>query len=959
MKELKALDGGKNKKTLPAMKLDRRPLITFGLAIVLYAIVALICRKPPFGTYSFLVSDLSGQYAPFLILLRNKLIEIFNSSPKDFVRLISYSFCLGLGKNFLGSYGYYLASPFNVLTLLFKPSQIDMLAVVIVSLKLTLSASFMCLFLGSRSDDKKSKWPVLLGLVYAFSLYSQAFMFHIMWLDGYLLLPLLLYFVEKYIRTGKYKGVIFTLLVLFWSNYYIAYMVGAFSFVYLLIRLYTVREDLKAACRKVIKFIALAVMSAMSVAGLIIPVGLDTLKNADQTIHSSAHELVLYTPLDLMDMLLLGDPGEFGDVMPSNKPFIFLSLLVTMLLFIYLVSPLFKGREKKIYIACLAGVYISTAIYWFDKIWQVCDDPNWFWHRHAFVFLPFFLVIAQKVLEKIREIRPKDMTISAGIMLVMLFIVHTIGRFKGEDKIFMYNIILILVNLSVLLLYTRKSWPKQLEDMPQMISPLLAALTVFELVFAGPMLTAGIETFTNFNGDTTEFAASVEELQSFSKIAEENNAIVNAYRTDAEEIENYNLEYYVDSGFSMYGNFRGLQFFNSNSNKLMHRFLKQLGYATNYNYFVTYYTFANPASDAFFSIGTVACRKSYGMGVNMGSVTPGGHLEAYSNPYVLPLGFASDRRAMDFDFYRLEEATESKDYFALQNDWYNSLFPDAFTEDFFISADGAVGEPELTGGFIFDKNDYMTGLEYEASQKEDPEAVSVAVSDPLGREAISGAAAGEEATVINQSNKNVPIVYEYNFTSESDKELYLNISCPRVMGQTSVYVNNILIASGSEDTYYSRIYRLGSFAEGEEVKITIMSNSSTWKYQDINFAYFDEEIFDRQLASVDTSKVKVSAFEDGLVKFDINGLKSNETVITTIPAEDGWTLYIDGEPCEYNVYQQAFISFDCPSGSHTAELRYKAPGLKAGLMVTVLGIVSLITFAFVDKKNSKLKDTAK
>ena len=179
------------------------------------------------------------------------------------------------------------------------------------------------------------------------------------------------------------------------------------------------------------------------------------------------------------------------------------------------------------------------------------------------------------------------------------------------------------------------------------------------------------------------------------------------------------------------------------------------------------------------------------------------------------------------------------------------------------------------------------------------------------------------------------------------------------MGQTSVYVNNILIASGSEDTYYSRIYRLGSFAEGEEVKITIMSNSSTWKYQDINFAYFDEEAFDRQLASVDTSKVKVSTFEDGLVRFDINGLTGSETVITTIPAEDGWTLYIDGEPCDYNVYQQAFISFDCPSGSHTAELRFEAPGLKAGLMVTVLGIVSLITFAFVDKKNSKLKDTAK
>ena len=956
MKELKSLDGGAKKKSPPSLKIDNRPIITFGLALVLYAIVTLICRKPPFGNYSVLISDLSGQYAPFLILLRNKLLEIFHSSPKDIVRLLSYSFCLGLGKNFAGSYGYYLASPFNVLTLLFKPSQIDTLVVVIITLKLTLSASFMCLFLSSRTEDKKTKWPVLLGLVYAFSLYSQAFAFHIMWLDGYYLLPLLLYFAEKFIKTGRYKGIVFTLLVLFWSNYYIAYMAGAFSFVYLLVRLFAMRYKLKEALSKILRFIAIAAMSAMSVAVLIIPVGLDTISNADKTIPSGTHALVLYTPLDLMDMLLLGDPGEFGKVMPANKPFIFLSLLITMLILIYLVSPLFKGRDKKIYIACLAGVYISTAIYWFDKIWQVFDDPNWFWHRHAFVFLPFFLVIALKVLEKIRQIRPRDMAIACGVMLAMLFISHTIGAYKTEDKIFIYNLVLILVNFGILLLYTRQSWPKQLEDMPQMISPLLAAATVFELVFAGPMLTAGIETYTNFNGDTEEFASSIEEIELYGDLAAANNLELNAYRTEVEELENYNNEYYADSGLTMYGNYSGVGFFNSNSNKLMHRFLKQLGYATNYNYFVTYYTFADPAADCFFSVGTVASRKNYSLGEPKGPVTPGSHLEYYSNPDVLPLGFAADKGALDFDFYRLEKATSDKDYFALQNDWYKSMFPGSFTEDFFVPADSMVGSPNLIGGFIFDESDYVTGLEYERRIEEEQEGadISVAVSDPLGLEATVGAKAADNATVINQANKNTPIVLEYSFISRTDKELYLNISCPRVMSATSVYVNGILIGSGSEDTYYSRIYRIGSFAEGENVKVTIMSDSEVWRYLDINFAVFDQDIFASQFAGVDTSKVKVTDFEDGLVRFDIDNIADNETVITTIPAEEGWTLYIDGEPCDYSVYQEAFIAFDCPSGSHSAELVFEAPGLKAGLIVTVLGLVSLAVFAFVDKKHSKI-----
>ena len=95
---------------------------------------------------------------------------------------------------------------------------------------------------------------------------------------------------------------------------------------------------------------------------------------------------------------------------------------------------------------------------------------------------------------------------------------------------------------------------------------------------------------------------------------------------------------------------------------------------------------------------------------------------------------------------------------------------------------------------------------------------------------------------------------------------------------------------------------------------------------------------------------------DGYVKFNVNGLEANETVITTIPAEDGWQLYIDGSPCDYKVYQNAFISFDAGSGSHTAELVFTAPGLKGGAAVSCAGIVLLAAFVFVDKKRTKMKE---
>ena len=78
MKELSSLDGRSSKKTSvkPSLKssskssgeTDLRPLYAFFATLVLYLAVILLCNKYPLGEYSFLQSDLKGQYAPFLAL---------------------------------------------------------------------------------------------------------------------------------------------------------------------------------------------------------------------------------------------------------------------------------------------------------------------------------------------------------------------------------------------------------------------------------------------------------------------------------------------------------------------------------------------------------------------------------------------------------------------------------------------------------------------------------------------------------------------------------------------------------------------------------------------------------------------------------------------------------------------------------------------------------------------------
>ena len=103
-----------------------------------------------------------------------------------------------------------------------------------------------------------------------------------MWLDGYMLLPLVLYFSEKFIEKRKYTGLVISLLILFISNYYIAYMVGIASFLYLCVRMYELEIPLKKALGICVRYILTAGFTGMITAVLLVPVGLDTIRNADQ-----------------------------------------------------------------------------------------------------------------------------------------------------------------------------------------------------------------------------------------------------------------------------------------------------------------------------------------------------------------------------------------------------------------------------------------------------------------------------------------------------------------------------------------------------------------------------------------------------------------------------------------------------------------------------------------------------
>ena len=933
MKEVATLSASKERRG----KADKRsvkgkPLIAFVFAAICYLLLLIMSRVYPLGPNSILISDLEAQYAPFLFMYRNMLLHA--SSLKD----LMYSFTLGMGKNMAGTYGYYLASPLNFLILLFKPEQTSEFIAFIVGLKLSLASAFMCLFIDKRS--KGSKWSVLFGIMYAFSSYIMLFMFNIMWLDGYALLPLLLFFTEKFIETDKKAGLMVTLLFLFLSNYYIAYMVGIYCFFYLLVRLYAEGKfsDKKAAGKKIFKFILAAVLCAFTMCVILLPVGIDTIANADPTAKEPSENFVGFVFTGIFDQLFLGTTEDF---LSDNLPYLFISVFVTYLCTLFFVSKTTEKKEKKLYAILFASVYLVLMINAFDVAWQAFDSPNWFFHREAFVFYPLFLVVAHKALSKIKEVSFEELLKTGGVLIVLLFAAQSFGEMKDRERIFLCNLGLIAGFTLLCMLLRNDKWHEQLQNMPKLVPFLVYLVVTVEVVFFAPIMSAGRAVLSL---DAREGAKYSDSIRAIAELAGSAGA-GNGFRMELEQASPDLKANQVDDLGAFYAGYNGTSFFNSNSNKSLHRFLKQFGYTVNYNYFTEGYTFASPDTDAFLSVGYTMTRSPYLAADCIATDTYDNNLTLYRNRSVLPLAFPVDQGAFSFDLYSLETAEGDKDYFAFRNDWYASMFPDAFTEDFYIPVEGL--EPEYINCADIDTSYYMSSDEDEEETSDTESSAEGFDSDALGTELEYSSR--DDVKCLYRMNEELPIIINYEIPVDSGNELYVNISSARCLSDCSVYVNGRYYMSWSSGSFYSGVVRLGHFEEGETIHVSITSEDDVFRFVDINFAYLDTEAFESQFANADTTGVDVVSVSNGHVELR-SDLTDDRMILTTIPYEKGWTLTIDGQPADIKAYGDALIGIDCGSGHHDIVLDFTPPGLKTGAMISVVGIVGIALFAVLDTK---------
>ena len=155
-------------------------IIAFAVPFLILCVAFALLGIYPFGDRQILVIDAWNQYYPFMAELSRKL--------KDGESLL-YSWRLGMGGDFISLMAYYLASPLNILLVLFPPALLREVFTLFIMIKVGLAGSF-CAFALNRMNGKKDLGVTIFSTFYALCGWTIGYYWNFMWLDSFAVFPL-------------------------------------------------------------------------------------------------------------------------------------------------------------------------------------------------------------------------------------------------------------------------------------------------------------------------------------------------------------------------------------------------------------------------------------------------------------------------------------------------------------------------------------------------------------------------------------------------------------------------------------------------------------------------------------------------------------------------------------------------------------------------------------------------
>ena len=836
-----------------------------------------------------------------------------------------FSFGLGLGLNEILAIACNGINIFNLLYFLYPFLDLNTITIIIVILKVAfIAASFQ--FYSSRVLKNNGISSVILSVFYSLCAYSLAYgTIHTMWLDALMILPLLCYAITICIDSGKRVLLIVLYTYLFVSFFYLGYIVGFFSFLYtigylLLKKNYSETENKWKSFFKVLaNWFFCAAIGVMLSATLWVPtlffVVANRVEDSTQVFDISS------TLIQIINSLFWG----MGYGIEGTYSYIYCGIPVLILVPLFFINKEINHKEKIFYGSLVAILLVSTICKPINLFLHAFDQPDSFWYRYSFLISFCLCSIAAIQIKYISSLKIKVViTVAVSFALLYQFIQQTSPLWavdpsyvptQNNNMNFIINCLFIAAWIVLGYLFCHKK-----EMIKNIVTALSLLLVCVECITSSKALVAIKIEKEGFDEWYHSMSSVMSEINKENNSEEFYRVLVrnNEYSQNADLLFGYN-------GISDFGDIEKYK---------VRNFLCNVGFATSPRW--SDESGFTPVSEMLLGVKYIINRPSKMVEEDVSSDSSKLLEKAEKNLSV----------DTDFDLIAEEETenNEKKETTFEMNDYFLGV-------GFLVSGETILFD--YPGRNVFENCNTivstMSGLDTNCF-------------DPIDEEKIKYDAFSIENTTYDNGNgymKRTDSNGAYYITVMNDDDSFSNAylqiedSDPGNYGldyfvRGAQNYGNLQYAgarlSNANEMYYNK----------EKKKFTLFLSSvegastENLYYDAINIYTLNEENLKKQYEELSKGVYKVRKYSNGHLEGTVNVLEDKNLLFTSIPYDPGWKCKVNGVETEViRVMDGAFMAVYLPKGKNNEVIfDYECPGLKIGILVSLLGVLAFLSVVF-------------
>lgn len=704
-------------------------------------------------------------------------------------------------------------------------------------------------------------------------------------------------------------------------SFYFAFHIAVISLIFFIGYLCVHRDELLGKRgRFFIKWLISSVIGGLLAA----PVWLPTLKAYSGGGRLDQTGLTEYTFNENMPFIQIFSKlftgGNSTNELVTGLPNIFCGILVVALVIMYFMNKKIDIRKRRAAGVILIVYLISFYITAFTLVMHGGTHTNWFPYRYSYVFSFLLICLAVEEFRYIEEITLQETKKCAIVLVIAAVIVFgTSYEFISGGSVLLDFILLFFMWLGFWFYKTRP------DKAPLRTLSMLLLIIVCINLYANFIIST--KKVQDWELDLNKYYENI--MVSGTLVDALNNAEDSFFRME----KDYSESGSVAADPALY-NYNGVSHSGPTERMFVHQQLNKLGINW-YDMRHWYAAGAPAATDSLLGLKYIIAEndlkdeKGYEEKIQMSGK------RLFQNPNALSVAILSNANIEDIElgenvFENLNNVWkgmtgESKDIFTEQEDVTYSLVNDYTNQ--------SITSKEL-------KESASKASEQQAASGESSSLIKDdALNENEQNDAAESAVQNEDAEDTEDAETSSYILY--TFTAKQDGPIYVF--------DTSIPGSPQGLAVPS--IRYVGYYHKGDTVEGKFPLDSGIGSGDIMRGYCVNqvFAYADNDILAEYAEKLNARDISFNVIEEN----DLSGTfkaEAGQRILFTIPWDEGWTCYIDGQKADIDKTWDLFMSVEAPEGEHTYEMKFFPAWMNYGIYLCIIAFAGLVIFMIIWKK---------